>query len=41
MVLFKSIGIPFIGLILAVCVGIALVGAAVYFVYQYGKGRQK
>ena len=41
MILFKNMGVPFIGLILSLCVGIALVGAAVWFVYRYGKGRQK
>ena len=41
MTLFKSIGIPFIGVILSLCVGIAMVGFALYFVYRYGKNLQK
>ena len=34
MVLFRNMGVPFIGLVLSVCAGIAIVGAVVYFVYR-------
>ena len=37
---FKNAGAAGFGLILAVCAGIVIVGAAVYLEYRYGKNRQ-